>query len=101
MREAVRRTVDRDLQPILDRHTDERPLPKSVFLEVLAVLAHHRLTAPRLPAHAGGAGLTMLDYGIVFEQLPPYVAMNLLAHEGCTARLYLECTDEQKARLLN
>jgi hypothetical protein len=33
----------------------------------------------------------MLDYGRVFEQLPPYVAMNLLAHEGCTARIFMDC----------
>ena len=100
IREAVRRTVQRDLQPIVDRHDDHGAIPKSAFLEVLAVLAQHRLTAPRLPADAGGAGLAMLDYGMVFEQLPPYVAMNLLAHEGCTARIYMEGSEEQKRRLL-
>jgi alkylation response protein AidB-like acyl-CoA dehydrogenase len=99
LREAVRRTVERDLQPLVDAH-EEHALPREVFLRVLAVLARHRLTAPRLPADAGGAGLSMLDYGLVFEQLPPYVAMNLLAHEGCTARLFLEGTEAQKARLL-
>ena len=99
LRDAVRRTVERDLQPLIERR-DDHALPKDVFLRVLAVLAEHRLTAPRLPAESGGAGLSMLDYGLVFEQLPPYVAMNLLAHEGCTARLYLEGTEEQKARLL-
>src|SRR3954454_12235642 len=99
LREAVRRTVERDLRPLIDT-PQEAALPKEVFLRVLGVLAEHRLTAPRLPAEDGGAGLSMLDYGLVFEQLAAHVAMNLLAHEGCTARIHLEGTDEQKARLL-
>ena len=100
MRDAVRVTVERELEPILSRCRDLKVMPKESFLEVLHVLAHHRLTAPRLPADAGGAGITMLDYGILFEQIPPQIAMNLLAHEGCITRLFLEGSVSQKARLL-
>ena len=28
------------------------------------------LTAPRLPEEAGGSGMSMLNYGLMFEQLP-------------------------------
>ena len=100
MREAVRRLVERELAPIAARHDDRAVLPKPAYLEILAILAQQRLTAPRIPAEAGGAGLTMLDYGLVFEQIPPHIGMNLMSHEGCITRLYLECSDEQKARLL-
>lgn len=100
MRDAVRRTVERELQPVLHGHDEQDTLPKEQYLKLLGVLASHRLTAPRLPADAGGAGLTMLDYGIVFEQLPPQIGMNLLSHEGCTARIYMEGSPSQKARLL-
>ena len=100
MREAVRRMVERDLLPLASRHDDRVALPKATYLEALAVLAKQRLTAPRLPAEAGGAGLTMLDYGILFEQLPPVIGMNLMSHEGCITRLHLECTAAQKKRLL-
>ena len=100
MRDAVRRMVERDLLPLVSRHDDRVALPKATYLEALAVLAKQRLTAPRLPAEAGGAGITMLDYGILFEQLPPVIGMNLMSHEGCVTRLHLECTDAQKRRLL-
>jgi alkylation response protein AidB-like acyl-CoA dehydrogenase len=100
MRDAVRLTVARELEPILARCKDKAVMPKASFLEILGVLSRHRLTAPRLPADAGGAGITMLDYGILFEQIPPQIAMNLLAHEGCIARLFLEGSASQKARLL-
>ena len=100
MRDAVRRMVERDLLPIVNRHDERHVLPKGAYLELLAILAEQRLTAPRVPAEAGGAGISMLDYGILFEQIPPRIGMNLMSHEGCVTRLYLECTEEQKARLL-
>jgi alkylation response protein AidB-like acyl-CoA dehydrogenase len=100
MRDSVRRMVERDLEPIVARYDDRELLPKAAYLEVLAILARQRLTAPRLSAEAGGAGIGMLDYGILFEQIPPAIAMNLMSHEGCITRLDLECSEEQKARLL-
>lgn len=100
MRNAVRCMVERELLPILAGHDERQLLPKSAYLEMLAVLARQRLTAPRLPAEAGGAGITMLDYGLLFEQIPPQIGMNLMSHEGCITRLYLECSARQKERLL-
>ena len=100
MRDSVRRMVDRDLLPIVSRHNERSILPKADYLQALSTLAKQRLTAPRLPAEAGGAGISMLDYGILFEQLPPVIGMNLMSHEGCITRLHLECTAAQKERLL-
>jgi len=100
MRDTARRVVERELTPILERHDSQCAMPKDAFLQILQILAPLRLTAPRIPEEAGGAGIAMLDYGIIFEQLPPQVGMNLLSHEGCIGRLYAECTPAQKARFL-
>jgi alkylation response protein AidB-like acyl-CoA dehydrogenase len=100
MRDSIRRMVERDLLPMVARYGDRTLLPKPMYLELLAILAKQRLTAPRLPAEAGGAGISMLEYGLIFEQIPPTIGMNLMSHEGCITRLHLECSDEQKARLL-
>ena len=100
MRDTVQRVVERELTPLLDRHDAKQALPKAAFLQILQTLAPLRLTAPRLPEEAGGPGISMLDYGLIFEQLPPPVGMNLLSHEGCISRLYAECSAEQKARFL-
>lgn len=100
MRDAIRRMATRDLEPLLERSDDREPMPRQTFTDALQVLARQGLTAPRLSAEAGGAGLSMLDYGIVFEQIPTRIAMNLLSHEGCITRLHLECTAQQKSRLL-
>ena len=100
MRDSIRRMVERDLVPMVARYDDRTLLPKPTYLELLAILAKQRLTAPRLPAEAGGAGISMLEYGMIFEQIPPTIGMNLMSHEGCITRLHLECSDEQKARLL-
>ena len=96
MRDSARRMVERELTPMATRHRGR--LPKESFLEVLRVLARQRLTAARLPEADGGPGMSMLDYGIVFEQLPPHIGMGLLSHEGCVASLYLEGSAAHKDR---
>ena len=54
----------------------------------------------RVPGGAGGAGLKMLDYGLIVEQIPPQVGLILQPHEATTARIYFGCNDEQKERFL-
>jgi alkylation response protein AidB-like acyl-CoA dehydrogenase len=100
MRDAIRRLVARTIQPLLDRHDRNRPLPKPAFLEIFAAFAELGLTAVRLPESAGGPGIKMLDYGIMFEQIPPPAAVALLAQEVTVARIFDEADDAQRARLL-
>ena len=100
MRDSVQRTVARDIQPVLDQHDRNRSLPKSAYLKLFGILANLGMTAPRLPEELGGSNLTMLDYGIMFEQVPPSVSMSLVSQDVCTARIYAECSPEQKARFL-
>jgi len=63
-------------------------------------LARQGLMAPRLPESAGGSGMGMLSYGLMFEQLPAMVAISLLAHECTIARMYAESRPDQRERLL-
>lgn len=100
MRDSMRRFVARDVNPYIEKHDRDQPLPKAVFITILTKLAELGLTAARLPESAGGPGITMLDYGIMFEQIPPIVGLSLIAHEATVARLYAECNDAQRRRFL-
>lgn len=100
MRDSVRRLVAREIEPLLNQHDANAPLPKSAFQKALRAFAELGLTSARLPEAAGGAGISMLDYGIMLEQLPPAVGLSLIAHEASTARLYAEANEEQRERLL-
>ena len=100
MRESVRRLVARTIRPLLDRHDRNAPLPKPAYLAIFAELAKLGLTAPRLPESAGGPGITMVDYGLMFEEIPPPVAVSLVAQEVTVARLHAECDAAQRQRLL-
>jgi len=100
MRDAAQRMVQQEIAPRLAAHDRTRALPKSVFLEIFAAVANIGLIAPRLPESAGGSGVTMLDYGIMFEQIPPAVSMSTLSQDVCIARIYAEANDEQRARFL-
>lgn len=100
MRDSIRKMVKRDIEPVLNANDQNSALPKNAALGIFQVLADQGLTAPRIPESAGGSGLKMLDYGIMFEQLPCAVAMAIMAHDGCITRLNAECSTEQKKRLM-
>jgi alkylation response protein AidB-like acyl-CoA dehydrogenase len=100
MRDSARRLAEREIEPLLRSHDEARALPKSAFQRALRALAQLGLTGVRLPESAGGPGIRMLDYGIMVEQLPPAIALSLIAHEASTARLYAEANQEQRERLI-
>ncbi len=100
MRDATRRMTERDIRPILEANDPDQPLPRAAMLQIYALLANHGLMAPRVPADDGGGGLAMLDYGIMFEQLPPHIAISLMGHEVTIMRLHSESTPEQRERFL-
>jgi alkylation response protein AidB-like acyl-CoA dehydrogenase len=100
IQEAARRMAERDIQPVLDAHDADRPLPKEVMRKLLQVCARQGLTSARVPEAAGGAGLSALTYGLMFEQLPPVVAFAIVAQEATAARIALDSTPEQRERLL-
>lgn len=84
--DSVKRLTEETLNPILAAEPADKPLSKPVMQKIYGHLAEFGITAPRLPEDFGGAGLSMLDYGLVMEQLPPAVALSLLSHDGSTVR---------------
>jgi alkylation response protein AidB-like acyl-CoA dehydrogenase len=100
IRDATQSMVTREIRPIMDAHDVDSSLPKEALLRIFAVLAEQGLTAPRLPHEAGGGGLKMLDYGLMFELLPAEVAFALLGQEVTIARIYAESTEQQRQRFL-
>lgn len=100
MVDAAKRLVDKHIEPILASHDRDRALPKDAILKIMARAAELGLTSARIPEEGGGAGLRMLDYGLIGEQMPASVALILQPHEATTARVYFGCNDEQKARFL-
>src|SRR5262245_56051666 len=100
IQESVRRMAERNLQPVLDAHDPDRPLPKEVMRQLLQVCAGQGLTSARVPEAAGGAGLSALTYGLMFEQLPPVVAFAIVGQEATAARIALDSSPEQRERLL-
>jgi len=69
MVDSARRMVQKHIQPILDENDRDRGLPKAAVLKILAKAADLGLTSARIPEEAGGAGLKMLDYGLIHDGL--------------------------------
>lgn len=100
MRDATRKMVERDIRPILQKHPRDKPLPKAAFIEIFGKAAKLGLLSPRYAQMAEKSSITMLDYGIMFEQIPPAVSMSMLSQDACILRLYSECTEQQRSRFL-
>ena len=88
------------LEPILKQHDRATPLPKAAMLDIYHHLAAFGITASRLPVEFGGPGLSMVDYGLIIEQLPSVVALSLISHDGSTMRLSGGASDEIRASYL-
>ena len=100
IQDAMRRMTTRDIVPILKANDPNKPLPKAAVHKILTLCAGQGLTAPRIPEADGGSGLSAVTTGILYEQLPPAIAFDVLAHEVTTARIHSDCTPEQKERIL-
>lgn len=100
MVDAAKRLVATHIQPILDTNDRDKGLPKTAVLAIMEKAADLGLTCARIPESAGGAGLSMLDYGLIGEQIPPSVALILQPHEATTARIHFGGSPEQKERYL-
>ncbi|MEI4472773.1 acyl-CoA dehydrogenase family protein [Frigidibacter sp. MR17.24] len=99
--DAARRLATETLWPILQREPADRPLSKPVMLDIYRHLAEFGITAARLPEEFGGSGLSMLDYGLVMEQLPAAVALSLLSHDGSTVRFNAGADEAVRAAYLD
>ncbi len=100
VQDATAAMTRRDIQPILKAHAPDQPLPKEAMRRILQICAGQGLTAPRIPEKDGGAGLSALTLGLMYEQLPPAVGFGVLAHEVTAARIHFDSTPDQRERFL-
>lgn len=99
VQEAVRSFVSRDLEPFLKQFGDE-PLPKSAVLQVLQMMRPFGVLSARLPEAAGGEGMDTLTLGIMYEELPVEVALEVTGNDVMALRLYQGGNTEIQERYL-
>ena len=100
MVDAARRMAANEIEPVLQAHDRDRPLPKAAALQILQSAANMGITAARLPEADGGVGLRVLDYGLILEQLPITAAFIIQCQETAVTRLYHGSSPEQRERFL-
>jgi alkylation response protein AidB-like acyl-CoA dehydrogenase len=100
IRESAIGMMKQDIAPVLAAHDAGHSLPRDAMAQLYRVFAAQGLTAPRLSAAQGGSEMKMLDYGLVYEQLPAWLAVSVMAHEVTVARIYAEANPAQRERFL-
>ena len=101
IQDAAKRMVERDIQPILDAHDPDHPLPKDQMAKILGACADIGMIGGRVPREMGGAGLSMVDLGLMYEQIPANAFFGVLSQEVTAARVSADCTPDQKVRFLD
>ncbi len=100
IQEATQKMVSRDIQPVLDAHDADQPLPKAAMHSIFEKCAQIGLLGARIPESSGGTEMSALTMGLMYEQLPPAIGLAVIAHEGTGARLYNSSSAEQRERIL-
>ncbi len=100
IQDSAKRMVEKDILPVLDAHPSDSSLPRDAMAKIYTVLAAQGITAPRVPAEQGGTGMKMLDYALIYEQLPAWLSISIMGHDVTFARIHAEATPEQRERFL-
>ncbi len=100
IQDAVRRMVERDINPVLKAHPADRSLPKDALVRIMKVCAKQGLTSARVPESLGGAEMSTLTYGLMVEQLPSVVTLAVLGQEVTATRISLDSSTDQRERFL-
>ena len=101
IQDAARRMVETKITPVIAAHDADTPLPKAVMHELIGACADIGMIGGRVPENLGGAGLRLLDLGLMYEQLPANLFFGVLAQEVTAARLSGDCTELQRERFLD
>jgi alkylation response protein AidB-like acyl-CoA dehydrogenase len=99
-RQTVREFAETEIAP-RSAHLDEtQEFPFDLFRK----LAEMGLTGVTFPPELGGAGMSMVDYTIVLEEIArvdPGICLSVAAHNGLPCNhIYLEGTPQQKQKYL-
>lgn len=100
IQDAIRRVVEREIEPILARHDPDQPLPKDVVKQIVKICAPLGLTSARLPEDVGGGGVSALTFGIMRAELPAVVSYMCGGGETTAFRIYHGGTPEQRAKYI-
>ena len=87
------------LGPFLARHPEE-PLPRDSVQELLGMVKPFGMLSARVPERFGGAAMSAVALGILYEEFPPDVSLTASANDIIGLRLLHGGADELVGRYL-
>ncbi|MEV0184585.1 acyl-CoA dehydrogenase family protein [Streptomyces sp. NPDC050625] len=99
LQRTVRELVKNKIDPMLD-NLPEEPLPTDVLREVLRMLEPFGVLNARVPEEDGGSGLGYVNLGLIYEQLPPEISMDIASNDMIAMRLCMGGSDALKQKYL-
>src|SRR5215213_10213224 len=99
LQHSIKDFVAKELEPFLASFP-EAPLPREGVLQVLKMLEPFGILNARVPVEDGGNGMSHVTLGLLWEQLPAEIALDVAANDTIGMRLCQGGRDELKARYL-
>ena len=100
IQQLARDFAEKELRPVVMKYDESQQFP----LEIAAKLAELGFLGATFPEEFGGAGLSVLDFTILVEEISrvdPSIGLTVCAHNGlCTSHIFNFGSDEQKKKYL-
>lgn len=100
LKKTIKRFVKEELEPALEEQGDAKPYSKEFLLKMFKKIKPFGLIGTTIPEKDGGAGLDLMTWGLLYEELP----YQLKSVSGITAnmarRIYDRGTDYHKEKFL-
>ena len=100
VQQMARDFAEKEIKPHVMRYDESQEFPKEIFTKMAAL----GFLGAYFPEEYGGAGLSVLDFTVIIEEISridPSVALGLCAHNGlCVSHVFLHANEAQKKKYL-
>lgn len=100
VQQMARDFAEKEIKPHVMRYDESQEFPKEIFTKMAAL----GFLGAYFPEEYGGAGLSVLDFTVIIEEISridPSVALGLCAHNGlCVSHIFLHANEAQKKKYL-
>ena len=100
VQQMARDFAEKEIKPNVMKYDESQEFPKAIF----AKMAELGFLGAYYPEEFGGAGLTVLDFTVIIEEIAkvdPSVALGLCAHNGlCVSHIYNFASEALKKKYL-
>jgi alkylation response protein AidB-like acyl-CoA dehydrogenase len=100
LKESAKKLMQKEVRPYIDSFPEDRAMTFDEIRNLLKLLIPLGYLGGTIPEEEGGAGLDMITYALLMEELEPEIFALTMITTGAAKSISLHGTDEQKRRYI-